>query len=512
MAKIQITTRNSFDIIKSAVDKTVDLIKPTYGPAANKVIISKVTHGMVVDDGVQIARDLELPDANENAVLKVIRETAIRTNDRVGDGTTSSLIMLQAIVDQVSKKQRWHGHKIAAELKTAVVEVKDQLTKQSKPVTTKEDLMKIARVSFDDPVISEIIADTWHKVGKDGVITIEGSVTANTTVEMADGLSFNRGYMSPYMVTNPQRMESVIEKPYILLTDYRLTESGDILPIMNMLAGKQILNLVIIADNVEQSALATIVLNKMQGKFNVLAISIPPADDKSVLLEDIALLIGAKVFSMNNGNKLIDANGNSTVKFEDLGRAERFTAKEESSIILKPRGKKVDIGKAITDLRIAIDENPDEKKKKILATRLALFTNQVAVIKVGGATENEQRALRYKVEDAINAVRSAYRGGVVCGAGLSLARLKTSSPILNEALKYPFKQLMENMGIEDVPELKNGEALNVVTMKSGKYLEVGVIDPVDVLIAGVESAVSIASLLITTSGMIVEPPQQIRQG
>lgn len=511
MTKIQITTKNPFTIIKSAVDKTVDLIKPTFGPAANKVIISKVTHGMVVDDGVQIARDLELPDANENAVLKVIRETAIRTNDRVGDGTTGALIMVQAIVDQVSKKQRWHGHKIALELKNAVVEVKDQLLAQAKPVTTREELKKVARVSFDDPVISEIIADTWHKVGKDGVITIEGSVTAQTTVEMADGLSFKRGYLSPYMVTNPQRMESVVEKPYILLTDYRLTESGDILPIMNILAGKQILNLVIIADGVEQSAMATIILNKMQGKFNCVAISIPQTEDKNVFLEDVAILTGAKVFSMNNGKKLIDANGNSTVKFEDLGRAERFVAKEDSSLVVKPRGKKADIGKAITDLKLAIEDTADEKKKKFLINRLAMFTNQVAVIKVGGATENEQRALRYKVEDAVNAVKSAYRGGVVCGAGLSLYRLKTSSALLNEALKYPHKQLMENMGIDDLPELKEGEALNVITMKTGKYLEVGVIDPVDVLIAGVESAVSIACLLVTTSGMIVEPPQQIKQ-
>lgn len=502
---ILITISDPFLIIQSAVNKSINMIKPTYGPASNKVIISKVTHGMVVDDGVQILRDLELPDANENAVLKVIREVAIKTNDRVGDGTTGAGIMLQAIISEVGKKQRRDGHKIERELKKGAEEVKTQLLAMKKDVSSKEDLIKVARVSFDDAEIATLIADTWHKVGKDGVITIEGNVTEKTTADLADGLSFKRGYVSPYMVTHPERMEAIVEKPYILITDYRLTEANDILPLMNMLAGKNILSLVIIADGLEQSALATAVLNKTQGKFNVIAITTPQAENTTVMLEDIALLTGGKVFSQARGDKI------ENVKVEDLGRADRFTARRDTSIILRPKGKKTDIQKSIVALRNAVEEAPNERERKLLAERLGLFTNQVAVIKVGGATDNEQRTRRYKVEDAVNAVRSAFRGGVVCGSGLSLTRITTSSPLLNDALKYPHKQLLENMGIDEAPKLKDGEALNVVTGKTGKYLEVGVIDPVDVLIAGVESAVSIASLLVTTSGMIVEKPQQMRQ-
>lgn len=504
MSRLDVTTKDPFPIIKRAVDKSIDLIKPTYGPASNKVIISKVTHGMVVDDGVQILRDLELSDQNENAVLKVVREVAIKTNDRVGDGTTGAGIMLQAIIGEVAKKSHRDGHKIERELKRGAEEAKTQLLAMKKEVKTKEDLTKVARVSFDDAEIAGIIADTWFKVGKEGVITIEGSVTEKTTADLADGLNFKRGYMSPYMITDPSRMESIVEKPYILITDYRLTEANDVLGVMNMLAEKKILSLVIIADGIEQSALATIVLNKTQGKFNCVAITTPQAENTTVMLEDIALLTGGKVFSQAKGDRL------DAVKVEDLGRADRFTAKRDSSIILRPKGKKGDIQKATLQLRSAIDEAATEKEKKHLAERLGLFTNQVAVIKVGGATDNEQRARRYKVEDAVNAVRAAFRGGVVCGSGLSLTRIETSSPLLNNALKYPHKQLMENMGIDELPVLKDGEALNVVTGKIGKYLEVGVIDPVDVLIAGVESAVSIASLLVTVSGMIVEKPEHMR--
>lgn len=501
--KTEIVHKDPFSIIKSAVDKTAHLIKPTYGPASNKVIISKTSHLLVIDDGVQIARDLEFTDPKENAVLRVIRETAVKTNDRVGDGTTSSIIMLQAIIEQVAKRSRWDGHKIERELKKGLAEASKQLRAAAEPVSSLEDLQKVARVSFDDEKISTIIADTWHKIGKDGVVTVEGNVSAETTAEIADGLKFSRGYLSPYMITNPQRMEAELQKPYILLTDYRLVEANDVLPIMNLLASKNILNLVIIAENVEQSALATLVLNKMQGKFTAIAINIPPSADKNVMLQDIAILTGAKVCSMSKGDKIEE------VKIEDLGRAERFVAYKDSSVIVKPKGPKKDVQEAVHHLRGALEAATDPKDKEAIAQRLALFTNKVAVIKVGAPTENEQRTLRYKVEDAVNAVKSAYLGGVVCGSGLSLSRLTTSSEILNEALQYPFRQLMDNMGLDHkASDFPSPKALNVRTGKAGPYMQVGVIDPVEVLIAGIESAVSIASLLVTTSGMIVESVQK----
>lgn len=502
MSKTHIISKNSFDIITSAVNKAVDMVRPTYGPAGNKVIISKVLYKMVPDDGVQIMRDLELPDPSENAVLSVIRETAVKTNDRVGDGTTSSMIMLQAIMNEVAKKPHFHGRLVAKELQQGAKEAKEQIVGMAKPVKTKEELKQVARISYDDEKTAEIIANTCFQVGKDGIVTVENSQTLETTAELTEGLTLQRGYISPHMVSHPDRMEAIIEKPYILLTDYRLTEAADVIPIMNELVANKIMSLVIVAENVEQSALATLVINKLQGKFFAVAITLPQVEDRKVFLEDLALLTGAKVFSNENGNKLQDA------KIDDLGRAERFIGRKESSVFVNPKGKKSVITDAIASLRNAMGNATVPADKERLNKRLALFTNKIGVIKVGAPTENEQKARKFKVEDAVNAVKAAFKGGVVCGAGLTLSRLKTSSPILNEALKRPFEQLKENMGIEEHKELKNNEALNVVTGKIGNYLEVGVVDPADVLIAGVESAVSIASILVTTSGMIVEEPKE----
>jgi chaperonin GroEL len=500
--KINVIQKDTFEIIRSAVNKTVNLIRPTYGPASNKVIISKVTHQLVVDDGVQIARDLEFDDANENAVLKVVREAAIRTNDRVGDGTTSSLIMLQAIIEEVAKLSRRDGRKIEKQLKKGFEEAKKQLLASARPIKTKEELVKVARISFDDPKVAEIIAATWYELGKDGVVTVDRSGTMETFADVAEGITMKRGYLSPYMITNPQRMEALIEKPYIMITDYRLTEVNDIITIMNKLAAKQIFQLVLICDNLEQNALATAIVNKMQGKFLVVAINKPEGD---TTLEDIALMTGARMFSEKKGDKLEEAD------IADLGRADRFICHRTDSVIVGPRGKKDVIKKAIADLNSAILLEQKVAEKYEMQKRLANFTNKVAVIKVGAPTENEVTALKYKVEDSVNAVKAALKGGVVCGAGLALSRLVTSSELLNEALKAPFRQLKENTGIESHRELKEDEAINATTGKIGNFLEVGVVDPVEVLLAGVDSAISIASLLITTTGMIVEKPKHIKE-
>ena len=497
---------NPFPIIKSAVDKMANIVKQTYGPAANKVIISKTTHFLVVDDGVQIARDAKFEDPKEDAVLKLIRSTAIKTNDRAGDGTTSSMIMLQAIIDQVSKRTRWEGHKIEAELKAAKDEAVAQLREMAKPVKSLDDLQKVARTSFNDETIANTIASTWHKLGAEGVVTVQGGVGYDTTVEMTEGLKFSRGFISPYMITNDQRMEAVVEKPYILVTDYRLTEAGDVIPIMELLAQQKIMSLVIIAENIEQSALATLIVNKMQGKFLTVAINTPPAENQTQLLEDIATLTGARMISMHKGDKFQD------VQLADLGRADRFIAYRDSSAIVKPKAVKKVVDEKLAEIKASLEAETDPKVKESISKRIAFFSSKIAVMKVGAATQEEQRALQYKVEDSVNAVKSAYKGGVVPGAGLSLARLKTSSEILNEALQYPYRQLMDNMSLERDPNLiaSKSWAINVRTGKKGPYMQVGVSDPVDVLIAGIESAVSIASLLVTTSGMIVESVVDIK--
>lgn len=487
----------TFEVVRSAVSKMVNFIRPTFGPASNKVIISKMTHRMIVDDGVQIARDFELTDPEENAVVNIIREVAVRTNDRVGDGTTSSLIMLQAIIDEVARRGRRDGRKIEKELHKGLEEVRTHLKKISHEIKSKDELKKVALISFDNEEIAEMISSLYWKLGKDGVITIDKSPTMDTTSEVSEGIKIDRGYISPYMIINPERMETVLEKPKILITDYRLTEANDILVIMNKMAAANQRELVIICDNMEQSALATAVLNKIQGKFLVVAVPAPATDDRKVTLEDIALMTGAKMFTESKGDKL------DTIELADLGHAARFICRREESVIVGPKGKKGDIATAITSLRSNFEAENEPRRKEALKKRLSLFTQAVAVIKVGAPTENEQKSLKYKVEDCVNSVRSAYQHGIVCGAGLALARINTSSPILNEALQYPHRQLLENMGIDPHTTLKD-EVMNVVTGEVGPYLKVGVVDPVDVLLAGVESAVSIASILVTSSGMIVE--------
>lgn len=500
---ITIVRERTFEVIKSAVDKMVDLIRPTYGPASNKVIISKIPYKMVVDDGVQIARDFELPEPAENAVVNVIRETAVKTNDRVGDGTTSSLIMLQAIIGEVARRGRKDGRSIELELRKGAIEAKEKLTRLAKRISSKEELKKVAMVSFDDEKVADMIADLYHKMGMEATITIDRSSLMETTCELAKGITIKNGYVSPYMIANPERMETVLEKPYILFTDYRLTEATDIVPLMEKMAAAKKTELVIVCDNIEGSALATAIVNRMQGKFFVVAINAPQGENRKILMEDMALMTGGRLISEVKGDKMAD------VELSDLGRATRFICHRTESIIVGPKGKKEDISTALSQLREFIKNEPDESRKIEYLARLSAMTNNVAVIKVGAPTENEQRALKYKVEDAVNAVKSAYKSGVVCGAGLSLARLKTSSPILNEALKYPVRQLKQNMGMDfDETEMAADEAINVVTEKIGKFMDIGVMDPVEVLIAGIESAVSIASVLLTSSGIIVETPKK----
>ena len=498
--EIAVVQKDTFKTIHTAVNKLVEFVKPTFGPAGNKVIISKSTHKGVFDDGVQIARDFELQDPTENAIINIIRETAIKTNDRVGDGTTGSLLMLQAIINKVAEMKEFDGRKIELELLQGLKEVKEQLLKSAKPIKTKEELKKVALISFDNEKIAEMIAELYFKLGKDGIITIDKSQTMEVESEMSEGVKLPRGYISPYMITNAERMEAVIEKPYILITDYRLTEINDILPIMNKMAAENKRELVVICDNMEQGALATAIVNKVQNKFYVLAINAPQGDNRKILLEDLAILTGAKVFSESKGDKL------EMAEIKDLGRAERIVCKREESIFIKPKGVKTEVSSAVLSLKMAIGSEKNEKARGELQKRLAMFTNTLAVIKVGALTENEQKALKYKVEDAVNAVKAAYVNGVVCGAGVALAECKTSSELLNEALQYPARQVRENSG-KVFPSVKEGDVWNLATEKTGNFMDVGVIDPVDVLIAGVESAVSIAALLLTSSGIIVEYPK-----
>lgn len=498
-----------FDIIKSAVDKCSNLVRLTFGPSSNKVLIQTNMSRLVCDDGVQIMRDIELEDEIENAVKNIVKEVSIRTNDRVGDGTTGALIMLQAIIKEISERSSFDGRAVEQELKKGCEEAKKQLLALAKPVRTKQDLYRVALISFNDPKVAEIIADSWYKLGTDGVITVERSGTMETTVDLAEGVKVNSGYISGYMVNDPKRMQAEIEKPYILLTTMRLTEVNDILPAMEILSKSNIRSLVVVCDNMEGNALATVNNNGLFSKnpqFHCVAINAPYKDtERTNWIEDLAILTGAKVFTEGKGDKL------ENVTLEDFGRAGKFIASATESVFIHPKGSKSKIRSSVNSLKSAIKNEKSDKGREKLVKRLASFTNKVAVIKVGEKTDAETKALQFKVDDAIHATHAAFKGGVVAGGGFALASLKTSSPILNAALKKPLKQLYENVGYGpgsdyefDIEHYVKGNAYNVVTNEGGEFRKVGVVDPVDVLIAQVESAVSIAGILATTKGMVVE--------
>ena len=357
--EVSLVQDKTFDTIMSATNKLANFVKPTYGPAGNKVIISKLMYNMVVDDGVSAAREFELLDPAEQAVVKVIREVAARTSDHAGDGTTGAIIVYQAIMNEISRKSNRSGRKIVAELKKGFEELRTQLKASARPIETKEDLKKVARISFDNEVVADMIADIFSKLGKDAVVTVEKHPGMDIVSKVNEGLSFERGYISPYMANN-ERLECELDNPLFIVTDYRLTEVGDLIPIMNKMAEANKRKLVIIAENVESHALSTLIVNKLQGKFESVAICAPHSADRTITLEDMALMLGAKMFSMNKGDKLEKAT------LEDLGSCDHITVRRNETIISGPKGDKANIAVAITTLRASIETEKDEHARKNL--------------------------------------------------------------------------------------------------------------------------------------------------
>lgn len=506
---VQAKHKNIKDLIHDTVDEFVDFIKPTYGPAGNKVLISHPYDHQVIDDGVTIAKEYKSDDEAKNAIISIIREVAVKTNDRVGDGTTSSLIMLQALMKEIRSSNK-SPREIVEELQKGLTEAKDQLKSKAKKVSGIKDLQRIAKVSYNDSHVSELIAALVNELGPEGVITTDNSTSLETTIERIDGMEVLSGFTSGWMVNN-NKMECVIEKPVILVTNFRLTQEADILPIIDKAYTTGYKSVVIFAEHIEGSALQYLLLNNSTvfnpikqkvGSMNFLAIALPHGD-KTEFVMDLAILTGADAITVDKGYDF------TKLEMSQLGKCAKIVASKEKTIIYGSKGKKEEINKAISILKDMIAKARSSYEKERLERRLARFTNGIAVVKVGAATENELKTKKAKIEDSVNAVKAASKGGVVCGAGLSLSKIQTSSQILNKALKYPFHQLKENSELDiDLQDLKENQAVNAVTKEIGDYLKLGIIDPVDVLIAGVESAVSIASLLITTKGLIYEVPEK----
>jgi len=471
-------------LIFDAVDKLVDFVRPTYGPAQNKVILQRGRIQEVIDDGVATAKDFELPDEFENAIVQLVKEVAVKTNDRVGDGTTSSLIMLQALMKEIRDIcPDAPAREIIAELKQGLEEFKTQITDKARQITSKEDLKKVAYISFNNEKMADIISEILFELGSEAIVTIEESRSLETTHTVVKGLQFPRGFASPYFINKADKAETVLEKPYILVTDREIVDAKELLPLLNKIIASGNRQLVIVADDIRGEALATLVLNYMKGIGLFPAIKAPYySNDKYEFLMDLAELTGSSFVAGSLGKKFED------MALEDLGTADKVVITKDHTTIIGGQGKNID--EYVTKLKAIIETTESELKKDKMKDRLAKLTSGVSVIRVGGATENEMKALRYKVEDAVNATRVAFKNGVVKGAGITLGEIETSSTILNAALKYPHKQLLENM---EVSSLDVGE---------------DIIDPVEVLVAGVESAVSIVSLLITTKGILVEENEQ----
>lgn len=455
---MKIIQGNEFEVIMSAVNKLVELVKPTYGAAGNKIIIGKGLNVSVLDDGVQIAKDLELEDEAENYVLKLIREVAVKTNERVGDGTTSSLILLQAILQEAIKSGK-APREIVQELEAGLTEARAQINKQSRAIETQEDLKNVARISFDNEEIAKLLAEIIFEIGENGLIDVQASQGASIESEIVQGFQVNAGFVSPYMANDNDKC--VIDDAVILTTDKAFYNNAEIVPVMEMVVKSGKSNLVVFCKDFSGEALTTAILNKIKGSFKLLAVKASEQD-----MSDIALLTGSK-------HVLIDTKVDTT----DFGYAKKVVSRLEDTTIIDGAGDEQSIIEVVEELKKDITND----------RRVANLTNSVAVIKVGAKTESEAKALQFKVEDASNAIKVAYKGGVVTGAGMTLSGIKTSSAILNHALQYPHKQLVENMGYFKMTD--------------------DIIDPAEVVIAGLESAVSIAKLLLETKGIIYDVKQ-----
>jgi len=512
-------------ILKQGLDKVANVVKVTLGPKGRNVVLgSSFGAPTITNDGVSIAKEIELDNIEENIGAEIIKEVASKTNDAAGDGTTSAVLLCQAIANEGLKNVAAGANPLALRLgiikgKDAII---DSLKEMSKKISTQEEVSQVATISAQDEEVGDLIAQVMEEVGKDGVITVEESKTFGLSKEIVRGLQFDRGYISPYMVTNSEKMESVLEDPYILITDRKIGSLPEILPLLEKLVkiGKK--ELVIIADEVEGDALATLVVNKLRGMFNVLAVKAPGfGDRKKDILEDIATVAGGQVVSEEKGMKL------ENVELEMLGKARRVIADKENTTIVEGKGEKSEIEKRINHIRKEIKDSTSDFDKEKLQERLAKLSGGVGVIKVGAATELEQKVKQDKLEDALHATRAAVEEGIVSGGGVALLRAslaldsvkaegdeQTGLNILKRALEEPIRQIAHNAGVDGavvVQKIKEGKddfGFNAATMVYEDLIKAGVVDPTKVVRTALENAVSASAILLTTEAVVADFPKK----
>ncbi|HEY3839130.1 MAG TPA: chaperonin GroEL [Bryobacteraceae bacterium] len=524
-AKQIIYAENSRQAILRGVNQLADAVKVTLGPKGRNVVLEKKFGGPnITKDGVTVAKEIELKDPLENMGAQMVREVASKTSDVAGDGTTTATILAQSIFREGVKAVAAGANPMALKrgIEKAVEVAVDEVQKMSKPVTG-EMIAQVGTISANsDHTIGNIIAEAMKKVGKDGVITVEESKTMSTELSTVDGMQFDRGYLSPYFVTDADRMEVVLEDPYILIHEKKISNMKDLLPVLEQIArsGKPLL---IIAEEVEGEALATLVVNKLRGTLNACAVKAPGfGDRRKAMLEDISILTGGKAIMEETGIKL------EGVRLEDLGRAKRVTVDKDNTTLVDGAGSQKNIEGRIKQLRAQIEETTSDYDREKLQERLAKLAGGVAVIKVGAATETEMKEKKARVEDALHATRAAVEEGIVPGGGVALLRaanalegLKMEGDeqigvnIIKRACEEPVRQIVHNSGTEGaivIGEIRKNSSptygFNAATEKYEDLVQSGVIDPAKVTRTALQNAASISSLMLTTEAMICEIPEK----
>jgi len=532
MAKQIIYGEEARKALKRGVDKVADAVKITIGPRGRNVVLDRGFGGpTITNDGVSIAKEIVLKDKFENMGAEIVKEVATKTNDSAGDGTTTSVVLTQAIINEGMKHTTLgvNAMSLRSGIEQASVAVVQALKDISKPIKSKDEIRQVATISAESEEIGKKIAETIEKVGKDGVVTVEESQSMGIESEVAQGLEFDKGYVSAYMITNTERMEAEYSDPVILLTDKKISTVKEILPLLEKLAQTGKKELVIIADDVDGEALATFVVNKLRGGFNVLAVKAPGyGDRKKEMLQDIAVTIGATVVSEEFGIKLDKA------EISMLGRAHKVIADKDKTVIVGGKGKKADIEARIAQLKTQRDNSSSKFDTEKMDERIAKLSGGVAVIKVGAPTETEMKYMKLKIEDAVNATKAAIEEGIVIGGGSALIKViekvrsgknnfaqeesRIGFDVVLKALEAPLRQIVLNAGkddasviIEKVKSKDNGgyDAMNDKIVPD--MIKAGIIDPVKVTRTAVQNAASAAAILLTTEVAVADEPKEEKE-
>ena len=510
--------------LKRGIDTLAEAVRVTLGPKGHCVALDKKWGApSVIDDGVTIAKDIELPDAFENMGAQLVKEAASKTNDACGDGTTTSTVLAHAIITHGFKNIAAGAESMALKrgISTAVETIIAELKKASTEVKGKEQIAQVATITAKDKVIGDLIAEVMEKVGKDGVITVEESKGISYETEFVEGMQFDRGYVSAYFITNADKMEAVIEDPYILITDKKISAVADILPALEKILQTS-KNLLIIAEDVDGEALATLVVNKLRGTINVLAVKAPGfGDRRKAMLDDIATLTGGAVISEEVGRKL------DSVTIEDLGRARRVSSDKDNTTIVEGKGKESAIKARIKQIKAQIEETTSDFDREKLQERMAKLSGGVAVIKVGAATEVELKERKHRVEDALSATRAAVEEGILPGGGVGLLnalpaldKIKvegdelTGVDIIRKAVEEPIRWIANNAGkdgsvvIDTVKRSKKGIGYDAEKDEYGNMIEKGIIDPTKVVRSALQNAASIGSMVLITESLVADIPEK----